>query len=109
MSAPSPPEPLDGVTGVILCGGRGERLRPFTESLPKPLVPLKGRALLGHLLDFLSLHGLRRIILCTGYRAAEIEGYVEANQRPGIAASIQAMSRWPIESSMPERSHRGGY
>lgn len=63
------------VTAVVLCGGKGERLRPFTETLPKPLVPINGRPLLAYLLDHLARHGIRRFVLCTGYKAAEIERF----------------------------------
>ncbi len=75
-------EPTE-TTAVILCGGRGERLRPFTETLPKPLVPLNGLPLLGHLLGWLRRQGVRRFVLCTGYRAEEIERWASANAPPG--------------------------
>ena len=41
-------------TVLILCGGKGERLRPLTEFTPKPLVHLKGRPILSYLLDHLK-------------------------------------------------------
>jgi NDP-sugar pyrophosphorylase family protein len=75
MNPPRPRVDLSAVTAVILCGGKGERLRPFTESLPKSLVPINGRPLLGYLLDHLARHGIRRFVLCTGYRANEIEAF----------------------------------
>jgi glucose-1-phosphate cytidylyltransferase len=82
MSPPSlPGSPLSDVTAVLLCGGKGERLRPFTEHLPKPLVPLNGRPLLQHLLRYLSLQGVRRFVLCTGYKAEAIAHFVE-QERP---------------------------
>ena len=63
------------LTAAILCGGRGERLRPFTERIPKPLVPLHGRPLLGHLLDFLHRQGVRRFVLLTGYLGEMIAAF----------------------------------
>ena len=53
---------------VILCGGRGERLRPLTDSLPKPLAPAAGRPFLWHLLGQLRDNGYREVVLLTGYR-----------------------------------------
>ena len=53
---------------VILCGGRGERLRPLTDSLPKPLAPAAGRPFLWHLLEQLRDNGYREVVLLTGYR-----------------------------------------
>jgi D-glycero-D-manno-heptose 1,7-bisphosphate phosphatase len=53
---------------VVLCGGRGERLRPLTDSLPKPLAPVAGRPFLWHLLEQLRDNGYREVVLLTGYR-----------------------------------------
>jgi D-glycero-D-manno-heptose 1,7-bisphosphate phosphatase len=53
---------------VILCGGRGERLRPLTDSLPKPLAPAAGRPFLWHLLGQLRDNGYHEVVLLTGYR-----------------------------------------
>ena len=64
------------ITAVILCGGKGERLRPFTDHLPKPLVPLNGRPILQHLIDYLGRSGIERFVLCTGYKAECIEQFV---------------------------------
>ena len=68
---------MTDVTAIILCGGKGERLRPFTDSLPKALVPLNGSPLLFHLLRYLSVSGINRFVLCTGYRAEAIEEAVD--------------------------------
>ncbi len=57
---------------VILCGGRGERLRPMTDSLPKPLAPVAGRPFLMHLLGQLRDNGYREAVLLTGYRGEMI-------------------------------------
>ena len=61
---------------VILAGGRGERLRPFTDLAPKPLVPVNGTPFLDYLIESLRQAGIRRILLLLGYRAeAMIERY----------------------------------
>jgi NDP-sugar pyrophosphorylase family protein len=69
-------------TAILLCGGRGERLRPFTDSLPKAMVPLRGEPLLAHLLKFLSAAGIKRFVICVGYKAAVIEEFVQAHRLP---------------------------
>lgn len=52
---------------VILCGGLGERLRPLTDTLPKPLAPINGRPFLAFLIGQLRDQGIERIVLLTGY------------------------------------------
>lgn len=76
-TSPAPTPPLSDLTAVLLCGGKGERLRPFTEHLPKPLVPLNGKPLLQHLLRYLYLQGVRRFVLCTGYKAEAISRFLQ--------------------------------
>lgn len=64
------------LTAVILAGGKGERLRPFTEHTPKPLVHLLGRPLLGHLIDYFLQAGIQRVVVCTGYKSELVHEYV---------------------------------
>ena len=66
----------DDLTAIILCGGRGERLRPYTDNVPKALVPLNGRPLLHHVLRYLRLSGVSRFVLCVGHLADQIERFV---------------------------------
>jgi Nucleoside-diphosphate-sugar pyrophosphorylase involved in lipopolysaccharide biosynthesis/translation initiation factor 2B, gamma/epsilon subunits (eIF-2Bgamma/eIF-2Bepsilon) len=74
---------MHDLTAVILCGGKGERLRPFTDKLPKPLVPLNGKPILHHLLRYLSTEGIKRFILCTGYKAEAIDEFAKNCNEPG--------------------------
>jgi glucose-1-phosphate cytidylyltransferase len=67
---------MSDLTAVLLCGGKGERLRPFTESFPKPLVPLGGRPLLHHLMRYLAAGGVTRFVVCVGYKAGAVEGFL---------------------------------
>lgn len=73
---------MSDLTAVILCGGKGERLRPFTNNFPKPLVPLHGKPLLYHLMSYLSQSGISRFVLCVGYKAECIEQFVRESTKP---------------------------
>ncbi len=66
----------DGVIqAVILAGGRGERLRPLTDNVPKPMVPVHGRPYLAYQLDELKRQGIADVVLLTGYLGETIENY----------------------------------
>lgn len=58
---------------VILIGGKGTRLRPFTSDTPKPLLPLINRPFLEYQFDILRKHGIREAILCTSYRTKDFK------------------------------------
>jgi NDP-sugar pyrophosphorylase family protein len=60
---------------VILAGGRGARLRPFTVVIPKPLVPIDETPILEILVRQLKAQGFDRITLCVGYLSALIQAY----------------------------------
>lgn len=70
------------VTAILLCGGKGERLKPFTDTLPKALVPLNGQPLLHHLLRYLSAEGISRFVVCVGYKAEAIERFLAEHANP---------------------------
>lgn len=53
---------------MILCGGRGTRLRDVTELLPKPMVPIGNHPVLWHIMRSYSAFGVKRFILCLGYK-----------------------------------------
>ena len=62
---------------VILVGGEGTRLRPLTETIPKPLLPFMNRPFLDHLLDHVASHGVEEVILSSSYLASEFRVYLE--------------------------------
>ena len=60
-------------TAVILSGGLGTRLKPFTNAIPKPLLPIGEKAVLEIQIERLAKAGFKRIILATNYKADYIE------------------------------------
>jgi glucose-1-phosphate cytidylyltransferase len=67
---------------VILCGGRGTRLQEHTPTIPKPLVEIGGRPIVGHVIDIYARQGFRRFLLCTGYKGELIERFVAGEAWP---------------------------
>lgn len=62
-------------TVTILCGGRGTRLQGHVPTIPKPLVEIGGRPIVGHVIDVYLAQGFRRFLLCTGYKGGLIERF----------------------------------
>ena len=67
---------------VILCGGRGTRLQHDVPDLPKPLVEIGGRPILWHVIQIYASQGLRRFVLCTGYKKEKIGEFVSSCDWP---------------------------
>lgn len=65
---------------VVLCGGMGTRLRSVTAK-PKILAEISGRPFIDYLLDDFKAQHIKRVILCTGYGAQEVEEYCQKNVR----------------------------
>jgi glucose-1-phosphate cytidylyltransferase len=60
---------------VILCGGKGTRLREETEYRPKPMVPIGNRPILWHIMRRYAMFGHRDFVLCLGYKGEIIKDY----------------------------------
>lgn len=65
---------------VILAGGQGKRLRPFTSVLPKPLIPIDDRPILDILLNQLANHGVTEVVIALNYLGSLIQSYLEASE-----------------------------
>jgi len=63
--------------GLILAGGRGKRLRPITDSVPKPLILINNRPLIHWSINYLKKFGINDIIICSGYRSKQIEKFLK--------------------------------
>ena len=69
---------------VILSGGLGIRLRPFTEAIPKPLLPIGEKAILEIQIESLKKHGFDEIYLATNYKSDYIENFFGDGSRYGV-------------------------
>jgi NDP-sugar pyrophosphorylase family protein len=69
---------------IVLAGGKGERLRPFTEDRPKPMVEIMGIPILGYQLQWLAGQGVTDVVISCGYRHEVIETYFGDGERLGL-------------------------
>jgi mannose-1-phosphate guanylyltransferase len=69
---------------VILAGGLGTRLQPYTTFVPKPMLPLGEKPLLEHLIEWLKKNGITTTVLCVSYLRKSIEDYFEDGERFGM-------------------------
>ena len=60
---------------VLFCGGMGMRMREYSETIPKPLVPIGSRPILWHLMKYYAHYGHKDFILCLGYRGEAFKQY----------------------------------
>lgn len=73
---------------VILAGGLGTRLRPFTEVIPKPLLPIGEKSVLELQIERLKKHGFDEIFLATNYKAAYLERFVGDGSQFGVRLAV---------------------
>ena len=68
---------------IILAGGRGNRLRPITDYVPKPLISIKNIPIIEWQIKYLKKFGISEVIICSGYKTEMIENYLK-NKKLGI-------------------------
>jgi N-acetyl-alpha-D-muramate 1-phosphate uridylyltransferase len=74
-------------TAMVLAGGLGLRMRPLTETLPKPLVVLRGKPLIDHVLDRLADAGIERAVVNVHYLPDALEAHLARRARPKVVIS----------------------
>ena len=69
---------------IILAGGKGQRLRPYTEDRPKPMVLILEKPILEYQVRWLASQGVKRIVISCGYLHTVIQDYFEQGEKYGV-------------------------
>jgi glucose-1-phosphate cytidylyltransferase len=91
---------------VILCGGKGTRIRDVAEDVPKPMIQIGGRPILWHIMKGLAHHGFTDFILCLGHKSWVIKEYFlnyalaqsDLSVRIGVSPRVQFHGRASLEN-----------
>jgi len=68
---------------VLFCGGLGTRIRDYSESIPKPMIPVGHQPILWHIMQYYSQYGHQDFVLCLGYKANVIKEFF-LNSKPSM-------------------------
>jgi len=74
-------------TAMILAAGRGTRMRPISDTIPKPLLEVEGRTLLDHAIERLALAGVERVVVNAHYKADTIAAHLAGRRQPQVEIS----------------------
>jgi len=69
---------------IVLAAGRGERMRPITDNIPKPLVPVAGKPLIAYHLESLARAGVRDVVINLSYRGSQISDALGDGSQFGV-------------------------
>ena len=83
---------------VILAGGLGTRLLPYTKSLPKPMLPLGKKPILEYEIDWVIKNGIKNVVLCVSYLRNKIEDYFGDGKKFGVKIEY-AVSNKPLATA----------
>ncbi len=72
------------MNAIILAGGRGKRVKSITDFVPKPLIPLNNIPIIEWQIRYLKKFGIKKIIICTGYKTDQIENFLKIKKNFGI-------------------------
>ena len=75
---------ISDIPVALLAGGLATRLRPITEKIPKALVELAGKPFIDHQLALLHRNGIRRVVMCLGYRGEMVQDHCGDGSRYGM-------------------------
>ena len=90
---------------MILAAGRGERMRPLTDSTPKPLLPVRGKPLIQWHVEALAASGVQRIVINTAWLEEQIPAALDDGSRFGDREFRRGVRRRGC-SVLDERRHR---
>lgn len=98
------------VKAIVLCGGKGTRLRPYTYTIPKPMLPLGRKPILEYVLNSLKQAGVGEAYLATGYLHERIEEYFKSGENVGmrLGYSVEASEQGTAGSILPLKEKMDG-
>lgn len=73
---------------IILSGGKGTRLKPITDYIPKPLIPINNIPILEWQIKYLKKFGIKDIIISTGYKYDQIENFLKSKNNLGVSITF---------------------
>ena len=76
-------------TAMILAAGRGERMRPLTDTMPKPMIPVAGRSMLDRSMDRLTAHGVHTIVVNVHHLGEQIAAHLIFDRGDAVTACAQ--------------------
>ena len=99
----SEPPAGPGVSAVVMAGGYGARLRPLTNEIPKPMLPLSDKPVVEHIIDRLRSYGVQQVYMATHYKAEAFSNHFGDGRAFGVQIDyIQeeeprgtAVGHWP--------------
>ncbi len=83
---------------VILAGGLGTRLLPYTKTLPKPMLPLGKKPILEYVIKWIKKNGVRDIVLCVSYKHEKIKSYFQDGKKFGVNIEY-AVTKKPLATA----------
>ena len=91
---------MSTLQAVILAGGLGSRLKPFTEVIPKPLLPIGEKSLLEIQVNHLKQYGFAEIFLATNYMSQYVSNFVGDGSRYGVRIEVSE-EKTPLGTAGP--------
>jgi len=83
---------------VILAGGLGTRLQPYTKTIPKPMLPLGDKPILEYEIEWIKKNGIKEIVICVSYLRKKIENYFGDGKKFGVKIEY-AISNKPLATA----------
>ncbi len=89
--------PIEALPPVaLLAGGKAERMRPLTDSVPKSLLPVAGQPFIAHQLALLRREGAEKVVLCVGHLGGMLQDYVGDGRKFGLAVEYSFDGAVPL-------------
>ena len=76
---------------VILAGGLGTRLKPYTDKFPKPMIEINGKPFINYLLEYLASEKIKKVIILSGYKSEIIENHIGDGSKFGVEVTFSRL------------------